>query len=82
MIEISMTVGPKGQVVIPQVLREAFKIPPGSKVVFKVENDRLIIEPVCKDVVSIFRRTARAAGKKIKLKPHESYEEELKERLR
>lgn len=34
MLEEEMTVGPKGQVVIPKAMRKALKIHPGSKVIF------------------------------------------------
>ena len=49
MIEISMKIGPKGQVVIPKPLRNAFKMMPGTEVVFTVEGDKLMLsKPVVK----------------------------------
>jgi len=82
MIEISMVIGPKGQVVIPQALRRALKIKPGSRVLFKLRSNEVVIEPVIEDVVPVFLKTARSIRKgRTRLKPHDAYEEELKERL-
>lgn len=39
------TVGPKGQVVIPQELREELGIEPGDKVSFWLEGDHVAIRP-------------------------------------
>lgn len=35
----------KGQVVIPKNIRDMFKLAPGSKVSFHVEDNRIILEP-------------------------------------
>jgi AbrB family looped-hinge helix DNA binding protein len=79
MLEEEMTVGPKGQVVIPSAMRKALKIQPGSKVVFKLEDNRAIVEKQEMDSVSVFERVARA-GKTIRsISPH-GYETELQER--
>ena len=81
MIEIEMVIGPKGQVVIPQVFRKAFKLTPGKKVIFKTLNDKLVIEVSPRDVVSIFKRTALKVKKLKKIHPHSAYNDELTERL-
>jgi antitoxin PrlF len=39
-------VGPKGQVVIPKVMRDHLGILPGDEVDFTLENDAVRIEPV------------------------------------
>jgi AbrB family looped-hinge helix DNA binding protein len=81
MLEEEMTVGPKGQVVIPKAMRKALKIHPGSKVVFKLEDNRAIVEKQGMDSVAIFERIA-CSGKNVKnISPHE-YENELANRSR
>ena len=52
MLEEEMTVGPKGQVVIPRAMRKVLKIQPGSKVVFRLEDGRAILEKQEFDAVS------------------------------
>ncbi len=74
-----MKVGPKGQVVIPKIMRKALKISPGSKVVFKLDDERLILEKPAFDAVAVFRKTAQQINYNKKISPHQ-YEEELEER--
>lgn len=81
MIEISSKVGPKGQVVIPKVLRDAFKIAPGSEVIFSVDGEKLVLRKVRKDAVSLFESLARSRKRALRLHPHEAYEKEIEERL-
>jgi len=38
-------VGPKGQIVIPKVIREFLGIEPGAEVLLEVRNGKLIIKP-------------------------------------
>ncbi|MHB1493595.1 MAG: AbrB/MazE/SpoVT family DNA-binding domain-containing protein [Thermoplasmataceae archaeon] len=71
-----MTVGPKGQVVIPSLLRKALKIIPGSKVVIRLEGERLIVEKQKIDTVEIFENIAKN-GKSLNEIPSHSYEKEL-----
>ncbi|SMD30790.1 AbrB/MazE/SpoVT family DNA-binding domain-containing protein [Picrophilus oshimae] len=59
MFEEEMSVGPKGQVVIPVTLRKALKITPGSKVIFKLDGDRIIMKKPKTDSVNIFREIAK-----------------------
>ena len=79
MIEEEMKVGPKGQVVIPHTMRKALRISPGSKVIFKLDDGRLILEKPELDAVAIFRKTAKKISHNTRLNPHQ-YEEELEER--
>lgn len=79
-MEAIMKVGLKGQVVIPQEFRHALNIYPGSKVVFKLTDNKLEIEKPPQDAVAIFRQTAKGMGK-LRFHPHEAYEEELEERV-
>ena len=71
-----MKVGPKGQVVIPRPLRKTLGIHPGSKVLFKLEEGRLILEKPSFDAVSVFQAIAKKGPSIKKIDPH-AYEEEL-----
>jgi len=80
MMEAMMKVGPKGQVVIPRDFRNALKIYPGSRVLFKLAGSKLEIEKPPLDAVAIFRETAKGMGK-LRFDSHEAYREELEERV-
>jgi AbrB family looped-hinge helix DNA binding protein len=79
MIEEEMKVGPKGQVVIPKYMRKALKIQPGSKVIFRLEDNKLTLEKTNFDAVSVFEKVAKQIHFNEKIDPHQ-YEEELKKR--
>jgi len=79
MFEEEMKVGPKGQVVIPRALRKELKIYPGSKVVFKLEGRKLVLERPKFDAVSVFEDIAKKGPSIKKISPH-AYEEELNSR--
>jgi len=76
MFEEEKKVGPKGQVVIPRALRKALKIHPGSRVVFKLEDKRLILEKPMFDAVDALENIARKGPSISKISPH-AYEEEI-----
>ena len=76
-----MKVGPKGQVVIPRAMRKALKIEPGTKVLFKLEDDKLTIQKPSFDAVAVFERIAKSGKSVSKIDPH-AYEEELEERYK
>ena len=60
MIEREIKVGPKGQIVIPKVFRSALKINPGSKVVVRLENGRVVVEKKrTPDAAAEFERIAK-----------------------
>ncbi len=79
MLEEEMTVGPKGQVVIPKAMRKALKIQPGSRVVFRLEDDRAIVEKQASDSVAALEEVAHKGKSVRRISPHE-YELELAER--
>ncbi len=79
MLDEEMKVGPKGQVVIPRAMRKALKIQPGSKVVFRLEDDRAILEKQSRDSVGTLEAVARRGKSVRRISPHE-YELELTER--
>ena len=71
-----MTVGPKGQVVIPRAVHKPLKIILGSKVVIRLEDDHLTVDKQKVDTVGIFESIARSGNSVKEIPPH-SYEEEL-----
>jgi AbrB family looped-hinge helix DNA binding protein len=79
MIEEQMKVGPKGQVVIPRALRKALKIHPGSKVVFRLEGDKVFFEKLGVDAVGTLWEIAKKGRSVARVSPH-LYEEELTRR--
>lgn len=80
MIDEEMKVGPKGQVVIPRALRKALKIHPGSKVIFRLEGDKAVIQKPEVDTAALLKSIARK-GPSIKRIPPHLYEEELAARM-
>ncbi len=81
MLEISMTVGPKGQVVIPAVFRKSLKIFPKDDLIFLLEGEKLIIKKPHGHAASIFEKIAKS-GKKFsgKIDSDRDYDEMLGER--
>jgi len=82
-VEEEMKVGPKGQVVIPRVFRNALKISPGSKVVLRLENDTVILKKGKRidAAAAEFERIAKIGKSISRISPH-SVEEELESRRR
>jgi len=78
-----LTVGPKGQVVIPKEVRDKFHIVPGDKVLAEDTEEGVIIRPPvqAQGLVRLLEETARRA-KVRKIKPHEAYEEQMEHRNR
>jgi AbrB family looped-hinge helix DNA binding protein len=81
MIEEEMKVGPKGQVVIPKVFRKNIGIGPGSKVVFELRGNELLIKKPGIDAVKVFERIAKSGRPVKRIEPHE-YVEELEGRFK
>ncbi|MEM3014284.1 MAG: AbrB/MazE/SpoVT family DNA-binding domain-containing protein [Candidatus Bathyarchaeia archaeon] len=79
-MEEEMKVGLKGQVVIPKVFRKILGIGPGSRVVFELDGNRLLIRKRSVDVVKVFERIAKSGNLVKKIEPNE-YVEELEERF-
>ncbi len=78
---ISRKLGRKGQVVIPKDIREHLKLKTGSRVLFEVAAESIVITPLkgeekfVEDFCSVVKKKL---GKKIKLK--ELYYAQLEER--
>jgi len=79
MLEEEKKVGSKGQVVIPKVIRKILKIYPGSRIVFKLEDGRLILENPVFDAVDALEKIAKKGPSISEISPH-IYEEELRTR--
>ena len=77
-----MTVGPKGQVVIPAVFRKSLKIFPKDDVFFTLEGEKLVIKKPHGHTASIFEKIAKS-GKRFsgKVDSDSDYDEIHKERL-
>ena len=82
MLEEKRKIGPKGQVVIPQAIRKALKMQPGTNVVVSLEDNHVIVKKPSFDAVAIFRKTAEAIHYNKEIDPHQAYEESLKARTR
>jgi AbrB family looped-hinge helix DNA binding protein len=68
-------VGSKGQVVIPRAMRKALKIEPGSKILFRLEDNALILRKPNFDALAVFRKTAQQINYNKKIDPHQYTEE-------
>jgi AbrB family looped-hinge helix DNA binding protein len=80
LLEETMKVGPKGQVVIPNSFRQMMKIGPGSEIVFKLDKDKVVIEaPKIEDPVQVLESIALKGKSVSKIDLH-SYEEGLYKR--
>jgi len=75
-----MRVGPKGQVVIPKVLRDAFKIGPGAEVTFSVEEEKIVMRAARTDTAAVFEKIAKSGRAVRRFPPHAAYERELRGR--
>ena len=78
-----MTVGPKGQVVIPAIFRKSLKIYPSDEVIFLLNGEKLIIKKPHGHTASIFKKIAKS-GKKFsgKIDSDKDYDMILGERLK
>ncbi len=79
-----MTVGPKGQVVIPKDIRDAEGIYPGTEVIFETTERGILIEKpqLERDPIEVFRETAKEINFKGKIDSDKSYDEMMEERWR
>jgi len=78
MIQEVRKVGSTGQVIVPKAMRKALKIEPGSKVLFRLDSDKIILKRYF-DAVAVFERIAKSDKSVSKIDPHAAYEEELEE---
>lgn len=52
----------KGQVVIPKIIREQFKIRPGVKLALRVENNHIVLQPIPEDPIKALRGSLKGKG--------------------
>ena len=82
MIQEERKADSKGLDVIPRAIRKALKIELGSKVLFKLEGDKIILKRYF-DAAAVFERIAKSGISVSKIDPHAAYEEEeLEERYK
>ncbi|MBI2499612.1 AbrB/MazE/SpoVT family DNA-binding domain-containing protein [Candidatus Woesearchaeota archaeon] len=79
MVRIKTKVGPKGQIVIPKVLRDEYNIFPGDEVIIEENNQTLILEKPKEDIVKKLEAFAKKIRFEGKINIH-AIEEEYEER--
>lgn len=83
-LEFERKVGPKGQIVIPQVIRKNIGIEPKSKVFVTIEDEKVVIKPKKLTAEEFFNlvpkeKRIHISIKEIKKLEEEEYEEEWRE---
>ena len=63
-------VGDKGQVVLPKDIRDHLNIRPGTKVIFEIRGDEIVLRPELpgQDFVAYFCTTSTKRKKRVSLK--------------
>jgi AbrB family looped-hinge helix DNA binding protein len=82
LIEDKRKIGPKGQVVIPQAIRKALKMQPGTTVVVSLEDNKVVLKKPAFDAVAVFRNAAKEIHYNKEIDPHQAYEESVETRTR
>ena len=62
MVEAVMTIGPKGQVVVPKQIRDGLSIKPGDRVVVRGEKGSVRIFRAESSVAELFEKLAAMKG--------------------
>ncbi len=70
MVSIKARVGPKGQIVIPKVLRDEYNISPGDDIIMREDHQVIVIEKHQEDIV----KKLEALAKQIKLRKFDLHE--------
>lgn len=69
MVELKVILGSKGQVVIPKILREYFKLYPNQRAIMKPTDEGVLITRNENNPVEILEKIAETASEKRKGKP-------------
>lgn len=83
MVYMFLTVGPKGQVVIPKEIRDRFHIVPGDKMLAEDTAGGITLKPSVQPdkLIRLLEETAKSA-KVRDIGPHDAYEEQMMHRDR
>ena len=68
MVELKVRLGAKGQIVIPKIFREAYKMYPEQEVIIKETEEGVVIKKNTGDVVEKLRKIAEKINEKKKIK--------------
>lgn len=68
MVELRVRLGAKGQIVIPKILREAYKFYPEDEVIIKEEREGVLIKKPADYVIERLREIAKKVNEKKKVK--------------
>ena len=71
--KVMTVVSTKGQVVLLKQFRDQLGIRPGSKLIERMEGNKLVLEKPQTDIVALMEATAKKYGRK---KPYSSHEYE------
>lgn len=69
MVELKVRLGPKGQIVIPKILRESYNLFPNQEALMKEKEEGILITKSKDDPIKILEKIAEIATKKRKGKP-------------
>lgn len=79
-LELLVKVGPKGQVLIPKIFRNAIGISPGLSVVLEGRQNEIVLRKPAHNLAKVLEETA-FSGKSVRVGAHDAHEEELEARL-
>ncbi len=87
MVELKVRIGPKGQIVIPKILRDSYNLFPNQEAIVKEEEEGVLITKSNEDPIKVLEKiaeiaTKRRKGKKFVFDSDKSYEEQLEKRAR
>ncbi|MEK6825146.1 MAG: AbrB/MazE/SpoVT family DNA-binding domain-containing protein [Nanoarchaeota archaeon] len=80
MVELTVKLGPKGQILIPKILREHYKIFPNQEAIIKDKEEGILITRSQKDPIEIIEKIVEEAtknrkNKKVSVNAHAIYEQ-------
>lgn len=80
MVELKVRLGPKGQIVIPKIFRNLFRLYPGGEVIITIERDKGVLIKQVEDPIAILEEVSgeaarRRKGSQFKYDKKEFYEQ-------